>query len=362
MMITLGILTLIPHENNAYFDEIAKHAKQYKIKVYLFSPLAINPNTLLVNGLQYDNELQKWINSDYPIPEFLYDRCFYGEDRKSTEAGAIVSWLKARKDITFLGYGLPNKWRIYETLIKCPEIAPYLPITKKASSPEKVIAELRQHNEIILKPINGAHGYAVYGLKLVDNTIKIQTTKQKNLIEKTFTNHEQAKIWLEKLLTKQIFLIQPRLDNINKDGSPFDLRLLLQKDENGNWCERGRAIRTGCKDGLLTNISAGASVSSYESWCSEATHFNHYYLKSEILDLLSILPTQLESMFHPLFELGIDIIIAKDQSIWILDINSKPGRKIISLTNPDDMEALYEAPLAYCQYLSTKIKTPIEDF
>lgn len=113
---------------------------------------------------------------------------------------------------------------------------------------------------------------------------------------------------------------------------------------------------------VVSNISAGASVSSYESWCSEATHFNHYYLKSEILDLLSILPTQLESMFHPLFELGIDIIIAKDQSIWILDINSKPGRKIISLTNPDDMEALYEAPLAYCQYLSTKIKTPIEDF
>jgi len=30
MMITLGILTLIPHENNAYFDEIAKHARVAK--------------------------------------------------------------------------------------------------------------------------------------------------------------------------------------------------------------------------------------------------------------------------------------------------------------------------------------------
>ncbi|MEK5392509.1 YheC/YheD family protein [Margalitia sp. FSL K6-0131] len=361
-MITLGILTLIPHENNSYFDEIAKRAIRYNIDVFLFSPLSINPNTLLVSGLYFDNDLQKWSNKEYPIPEFLYDRCFYGEDRKSTEAGAIVSWLKSRSDITFLGYGLPNKWRLYESLIKCPEIAPYLPATKKASSPEKVIAEIKQHNEIILKPINGAHGYAVYALKLVNNTIKIQTTKQEQVIEKTFTNFEQAKIWLEKLLTKQIFLIQPRLDNRNKTGAPFDLRLLLQKDENGMWIERGRAIRTGSKDGLLTNISAGASVHSYESWCSNATEFNHSYLKNEINDLLSILPQQLETMFHPLFELGIDVIIAKNQSIWILDINSKPGRKIISLTNPDRMETLYEAPLAYCQFLASKIKTPIEDY
>ncbi|MBS4171877.1 YheC/YheD family protein [Bacillus sp. FJAT-49736] len=355
-MITMGILTLIPHENNSYFDEIAKRAHSYGIDIHLFSPLAINPNSLLVNGLYYDSEKENWVNKEYPIPEFLYDRCFYGEERKSNDAGAIVSWLKARNDITFLGYGLPNKWRLYETLIKNPNLAPYLPLTKKASSPEKVLTELKRYDEIILKPINGAHGYAVYSLQKIDNEIKIQTTKQEKMVEKKFINHEQAKSWLERLLTKQIFLIQPRLDNRNKDGSPFDLRLLLQKDGDGTWLERGRAIRTGAKHGLLTNISAGASVLSYEAWRSKATNFNHFYLQNEIEDLIKILPTQLEELFHPLFELGIDIIIAKNQSIWILDINSKPGRKIISLTNPNQLDSLYEAPLKYCQYLASNIK------
>jgi hypothetical protein len=357
MMITLGILTLTPHDNRSYFDEIAKRANQYQIELFLFSPVSIEPTSQLVSGLYYDTKNQSWIQKKFPIPNYLYDRCFYGEDRHSNEAQAIVSWLKLRKDITFLGYGLPNKWKLYETLTKCTSIAPYLPITKKASSPEKVIAELKRFRDIILKPINGAHGFAVYSMQLHGKIIKVQTTKKEKIVEKEFTNQEQAKVWLEKLLTKQIFLVQPRINNRNKEGAPFDLRLLLQKDANGKWQERGRAIRTGSKNGLLTNISAGAKVDSYEEWSSTAIHFNQQYLKNEINELISILPNQLETMFHPLFELGIDVIIAEDQSIWILDINSKPGRKIVSITNPEQLEQLHEAPLAYCQHIATNIKS-----
>nr|WP_233896682.1 YheC/YheD family protein [Heyndrickxia coagulans] len=63
------------------------------------------------------------------------------------------------------------------------------------------------------------------------------------------------------------------------------------------------------------------------------------------------MPAVLEETFQPLFELGIDLLIAGDQSIWILDINSKPGRKMVSLLHPEKTGQMAEAPLAYCRHL-----------
>jgi hypothetical protein len=144
------------------------------------------------------------------------------------------------------------------------------------------------------------------------------------------------------------------LDNRNQYNEPFDLRVFIQKDTQGNWREIGRGVRNGKKYGLLTNISAGASVQTYHSWLPTVPSFDHRYLSNELESLLSILPIELEKTFHPLFELGIDIIIAKDQSLWVLDMNSKPGRKIISLNHPNELELLYRAPLAYCQFLASQ--------
>ncbi|MBL5767582.1 YheC/YheD family protein [Heyndrickxia sporothermodurans] len=360
-MTRLGILTMIPFESNSYFDEMAKRAKEYQIVLFLFSPLSIKPATEMVEGLRYDTVSDKWEVDQFTIPEYLYDRCFYGEDRKSAEARSIVSWLKSNKNIQFLGYGLPNKWRLYETLKDVPAISPYLPKTKKASSPEKILEELKKHDEIIIKPIDGAHGFAVYSIQEINKKIKIRTTKQGNVIEKLFDNVSSVTSWLENLLSKQIFLIQPRLNNFNSMNEPYDLRVFLQKNEEGKWEEKAKAIRAGKKHGLLTNISAGAKVYSFQNLKDITPHLNHNYIQQELNDILKTLPEILEDKFHPLFELGIDIIIAKDQSLWILDMNSKTGRKIVKMTEPDKLESLYSAPLAYCSYLASQNKNVLSN-
>lgn len=360
-MTKLGILTMMPFDHPSYFDEIARHVQEYQIILYLFSPLSIKPATEMIDGYRYDSITNSWIHEEFPIPEYLYDRCFYGEDRKSAEARSVVSWLKSNKNIQFLGYGLPNKWRLYETLKNEPSLSPYLPSTKKAANPDKIFDELKKHHEIILKPIDGAHGYAVYALKQIGKSIQVQTTKNGTLIKKQFDDKKSISRWLENLLTKHIFLIQPRLNNFNAKNEPFDLRIFMQKNELGEWKEVARGVRCGTKNGLLTNISAGANVITFPQWQESTPQLNHAYINQELNDILKILPAKLEEKIHPLFELGIDIIIANDQSVWILDLNSKPGRKIVSLTNPAKLESLYSAPLSYCSFLASQTKDVISN-
>ncbi len=42
-------------------------------------------------------------------------------------------------------------------------------------------------------------------------------------------------------------------------------------------------------------------------------------------------------------------------------MNSKPGRKIIQLTEPNTLDTLYSAPLAYCSFLHSQINHAISN-
>ncbi|NRD78344.1 YheC/YheD family protein [Bacillus sp. BRMEA1] len=360
-MLTFGIMSLSLESEEAYMNEIALHAEPCGMECYRFIPSQINPHTLHVNGKKFDTKTKRWINKEFPIPSIIYDRCFYGEDEHSKQCMPIISWLKNRKDITFLGYGLPNKLELYHALKNTP-LSPYLPPTQPASNVKMVLKEMADKKRIILKPINGAHGYGIYTLKQNDKTILVKTEKQKQMISRIFPNEAKLNQWLQSLLSKRPYLIQPYLDLVNENLEPFDIRVLLQKNEFGNWGELGRGIRHGSPGGILSNLSAGGSCSTFSEWASSLPVAKAEYMSQEIGYILSELPLILENAFLPLFEIGVDIGVAQNGSIWILDINSKPGRKVLLQTRPDVKETLYLAPLLYGKYLSETDQSERKNF
>ncbi len=185
-----------------------------------------------------------------------------------------------------------------------------------------------KHKDIIIKPVDGAQGFAVYHLILENKEIRVRTTKKQSVIEQTFAFESFLK-WINRLLNKHSFIAQKRIQNVTVQDEPFDIRVLLNKDSNGEWREFQRAIRKGESNGILTNVSRGASYFSHDDWKKNHPTYNWTYIEQELEEILEALPLLLEETFSPLFEIGVDIIIADDSSLWILDINSKPGHKII---------------------------------
>jgi len=123
----------------------------------------------------------------------------------------------------------------------------------------------------------------------------------------------------------------------------------MQKDEHGKWVVRGKGIRVGLNGRIVSNVSAGGSIIPFSDWVNE--NAPSPFLMKEINYILSLLPHVLEETFPPLFEIGVDIGMAKDGSLWILDVNSKPGRKVIVTTSPELKPALEEAPILYAKHL-----------
>jgi glutathione synthase/RimK-type ligase-like ATP-grasp enzyme len=343
---TFGIMTLTENSEREYFTEIAVRAADQEIICCRFIPSNINPVSKIVSGSIFDSITKIWKHGEFPIPTVLYDRCFYGNDVHSKQCTAIVSWLKDRNDIFFLGYGLPNKYELYNVL-KLSTLHPYLPSTKLITDSKMVMEELTSHQRIVLKPINGAQGNGIFFVKLSGLSITVKTFNQKQHIHKTFSDQKKFVLWINSLLTKKSYLVQPYLELTNDQMEPFDIRILLQKEKDGQWTERGRGIRTGHPDGILSNLSAGGSICHFEKWMKQLSLSKKEFIDTEINDILSKIPIVLEKAFLPLFELGIDIGVARSGSIWILDINSKPGRKVIVETHPEIQEVLYKAPLLY---------------
>lgn len=352
-MITFGIMTLNLESEAGYIHEIAARGQSCGMECFHFLPSNINPLTTQIQGRRFDANQQCWVEDEFPLPSLIYDRCFYGDDEHSKKCIPIVSWLKSREDITFLGFGLPNKLELYETLSNSV-LAPYLPHSQAIKDCLQVANALNIQKKIIIKPINGSQGYGIYYLKRNDKTIHVKTEKNKKIISRIFPNETKFFQWLQPLINFRPYLLQPYLELSNSSSQPFDIRILLQKDDQGLWVERGKGIRIGNAGGILSNLSAGGSVIDFASWLSTlSAAANKEYIAAELNFITKKLPSVLEREILPLFEIGIDIGMAKNGALWILDVNSKPGRKVIMNTQPDLKDTLSLAPLLYGKYLST---------
>lgn len=349
-MISFGMMSLNYLAEDAYFTGIARHADPAEVTCFRFSPAKIHPMTQLVTGERFDQGLDHWVKDEFPLPEFLYDRCFYGDDLVSKQSMSIVKWLKNRQDITFIGSGLPNKWAIYEALA-ASSLSPYIPKTLQAASGKLVMNELRRMGKSILKPAFGAGGAGIFSLEHAGPEIVLSADSGAAMNRKAFSSKKEAEDWLDQLCKKKAYLLQPYLQLTDADERPFDIRVLLQKDLTGAWKIRGKGIRRGKAGGILSNLTAGGEILSYEEYADGLNDKTRKFLHHELEEILSKLPVLLEDTFPKLFELGVDIGVARDQSLWVLDTNSKPGRKVVTRTDPELKEILYRAPVEYALYL-----------
>lgn len=349
-MQTFGFMTLHLMNEHAYVTGIAQAAIPYGVTCYRFVPTSIVPTTERIVGQQYDPHQEAWVDAEFPIPSVIYDRCFYSHDAHSKRSRQIVQWLKQKRDVHFLGYGLPNKMDLYNELSKT-KLQPYLLPSTLVSSPLQVISTLDVINPAVMKPVDGSGGNGIYFLRKELGQYTVETDKKNGHMRREFETKESLQLWLQGLLKKRTFLLQAYKQLTTKHGEPFDLRSLLQKDAKGCFQLVGNGIRVGAKGAFVSNLSAGGRVMNFADWLEESGLSSNSFLLKEIDYILSLLPTVLEEAFPPLFEIGVDVGVAKDGSLWILDVNSKPGRKVILTTAEEKRADLYVAPILYALHL-----------
>lgn len=247
---------------------------------------------------------------------------------------------------------------MYQTVSQHPILSKYLPATEIYTDPLQLKLWLKQYSSIILKPINGSLGVGV--MKVTKNDDLSLCVEGRGKLNTPFTsnfkNFPAFIRFLQSNMQNWKYLIQPYLRLTTKEGIPFDIRLLVQKNSSGKWVTTGKAIRMGAKHSITSNLHGGGKAIAFEKFC-----YQNY--SSADIDDISIhlstiekwLPEYLEKVHGPLLELGIDVGIDMSRKVWLIEVNSKPGRQIFEQLN--DKESTIQSqlnPLYYAKYLIQK--------
>jgi len=357
---TLGIMCCGRQSNPPFTDEgycrkLSVLGKKYGIRVIVFRPADASRDRAYVHGFIYREGA--WQQSRFPFPDIVYDRCLFHSRREFKLASSLLSDSRAAKDWTLWSRGLPGKWQVYRILKKDPTLLPYLPPTEIYRGTESLRKALDFYGgEAFLKPKGGSQGKNTLYVR-DDRESGAWTIKgrdaQNRPVEKIFQSEAAAVRWVAEFTENRKYIIQPFLRLQSRGGRSFDTRVLMQKNEKGLWMRTGLAVREGASGSITSNLHGGGKalpVLPYLSGLFGAEQAER--LTKVIGELSEKIPPILESHFGRLGELGIDFGIDTKGNVWLLEVNSKPGRTSIRQAgDPDSAVLASENPLRYARYL-----------
>lgn len=349
---SLGIMTRCQGSHfvdKGYYRKLTQYGRKHGIRVFVFSPRQVDFSTRMVKGFEFRNGA--WQSNVFPMPTLIYDRCFVGPSYRHYKP--FVEKLQNDRNITFLGHGLSGKWQVHQMLLKSSLLAPHLPPTDLLTF-SALDGTLNKYGAAIIKPMAGTHGIGVVRIKEIRGGYVASGRNRENQpFRRLIREKEKLKGFVTSFTAGRKFLVQPYLELHTPDGTPFDVRVLVQKNGKGNWETTGRAVRLGDKRSITSNLHGGGKAVALASFLSK--HFPPAMctrIDQVIHQLTDELPRFLEQNHGRLVELGIDVGIDTTGNVWIIEVNSRPGRTVFRMI--DDPTAQLHSitqPVRYANYL-----------
>lgn len=349
---SLGIMTRFQGTqfiDKGYYKRLTLIGRKEGIRVFVFSPRRVDFSSRTVKGFEYRNGA--WQSHTFPLPALIYDRCFVGPSYRHYKP--FVEKLQNDHNITFLGHGLSGKWQVHEMLSKSPLLAPLLPPTE-ILLPSALHRTLEKYGAAVIKPMAGTHGIGVVRIKEIHGGYEVSGRNRQNQpFRRIIKETDGLKTFVSSFTAGRKFLVQPYLELHTQEGIPFDVRVLVQKNGQGVWETTGKAVRLGDKRSITSNLHGGGRAVPLTTFLSR-----HYKpamctrIEQQINRLANELPPFLEESHGRLVELGIDVGIDTAGNVWIIEVNSRPGRTVFSMID-DPIARMHSItlPVLYARYL-----------
>jgi hypothetical protein len=283
--------------------------------VFIGSSEGINSENQTIKGFYYNPEAQeKWIEGVFPYPAALYRRVEI-PDKKYDDL------IKHIGDRIFNTYYF-NKWGLWQCLSPYEEINQHLPYTEKLTDAASLMKILEQYGTVYLKRISSEQSKGIYRVKKTEVGYQF-IDKEKN--EFILENIDEVSKFLNKTKrTYGTYLMQQAIQVKNFENRSFDLRVVLQKDENKQWSCTGIIARFGGTGSVASVIRLGGLAMHGKEALKQVfkmTEDQVFVKEREIINICTKACELLNKSIGHYGDLGLDIIIDENQKIWILEIN-----------------------------------------
>ncbi|WP_084423185.1 YheC/YheD family protein [Cohnella thermotolerans] len=348
-----------PFAEASFIRRLIGAGRRYGLDVFAFSPATWSEERGTVRAWKWRSG---WCREERPVPSVAYDRAWPENAAQRRRYRLGLGCMVQSRGLRLLNGSLPGKAEVHRALSRCPELGRWLPPTAVYRGEASLIDWLdRQGGAAFLKPSNGSQGRRVLSISRENPGSGLVSIGGRTAANRPFrlagVREAEAIRRIHRWIGERPYVMQPLLELQAKDGTPFDLRVLMQRNGRGRWTTAGIAARCGASGSVTANLHGGGSPRRAEAYLEEQFGKRR---APELIDSLREaafdIVFRLEESYGKFAELGLDFGVDRSGRIWFLEANAKPGRASMACAGGAAAAEAAERPLAYARYIL--LRTP----
>lgn len=340
--------------NHRNFIDIIRAGRKHDALVYVATVKEIDTEQKNIHGYVYNFDEKVWSRAVLPLPDVIYNRIPSREDEMKSRVQTRMQTIMNHWEPQFFNPYFFNKWTLYEWLEKSNNTNIYVPDTQKLTSSRSIANILKQHSILYLKPESGKAGKGIMKVQRSKKNKRLPyvLTIQEKKISQKFRYPTIRLMWsrIKEYIADEDYILQQGIRLVRSNGSPFDLRVLVQKNSQGLWRITGIGARVAGRLSITTHVPRGGSIDD------PLKLLNSAFGKSEGRQLLRrlrkaalLMTRQIErSCGHALGEMSMDLGVDTLGNIWFFEANSKP----MKFDEPDIRKRSLDRIIQYSMYLA----------
>ncbi|MFC7442815.1 YheC/YheD family protein [Laceyella putida] len=338
--------------NQANFADLIRTGRKMGLTVYVLTPsgLAARTETTVVGYLLDPNSTGlNWIRAKLPIPNVVYNRVPNRRLEQSEEVQQAIHTLTNMSGVHLFNPYFFDKWTLYQQLAASETLKNLVPHTLKWDEDIPLSDLLKQYPVLYLKRVNGKAGIGMMRIANKKKGAELIYQDNKEKKKATFTDLRQLSKTVHQMTQQHPYLIQQGIPLATYKGLPFDIRMLLQKNNQGQWGLTGAGIRVAGPNSISTHVPMGGRIENLHRVINEVFEKK----TPDLLDKIKQTGLQLAQFIEskqssPLGEMSIDLGIEGNGTLWFFEANAKP----MKFDEPDIRRLSLTRLIEYSLYLS----------
>lgn len=301
----------------------------------LFDPVDVDWHRRVVRGwcpARATRPFGEWVRRTTGLPDAIYENVFV----HLAVSGYSRSLRRhARKlGIPLFNPPLPNKWQMVRWMQRS-DLARLAPATAYLHSGAQARKLVDKWALVYVKPIGGYGGMGVLRIeRLHHDQYRVSVDRQKGGggRRRMVLTEEQLERFLDGR-RRVPHIVQRGIRLMTVDGRKVDFRVVVQRGADGAWQLVGIIPKVAAADGVVTNIVAGGERMSLSQLQAMAARHGHKVPVDDLTAAALQVARALSRRVPNVGLLGFDAGVDENGRTWIIEVNPKPARSLLS----DDM-------------------------
>lgn len=340
-------------ENTELLQDSIEIGQSIGLTVYVITPGQLRPQENQVVGWTYDS-VQGWRKEKFPWPDVWMSKVTYYPMNQKQQILHDQNSLTMSHSIP-LSVPIQSKWALQRRLKRVGTLKGHLPHTELVEHAQQLYILIQKYGSVYIKPVFGTKGYHIFRVSegksgLVLDRLEKNGKTHTEVIPRSAFLRKARELWLG----PRRFLVQEAIGLLQeRDGGLVDFRWLVQKDSNGEWTVTARVVRIGSLDSFITNLSQGGNVQLASDFVLDHQNYKGRRWKKliEELDRIALSAATVLEVDNPtVCEAGVDLALDNAGRSWVIEVNPRPGRKMLRRIDPELRTLSLLKPLEYAKY------------